>query len=600
MIMAQRLSNIPVDILVHIEEHMDNPVVLLDKFNKVLWTNKKTQSIFPEHFFYGKSIIDLVHFFIQDESTLIQFLSGAYQDMKLHGPVLTFEIKPGTFICYKNIPYDHKLFWITGLESFAVKEKLLNEFEYKRIFHQVFDAIVIYNSDGIVLDVNTAVCEMYKTDREQFIGKNIFSLFPHQNITTATRIWKSFMKTKQLEGLYKFKLSDQEYRYIQFKGRADFAGGNHLGILRDVTNSYLAEKALKKSELQLRTVFNSSIYQIILLDEQFNIITFNQGASSTINQSMALDFEIGRSIWDYFPDSFQHQCIDYQSKFLNGQSLNTDFYVDIAGIQQWYAASLVPALDEKEELKFVSLTLHNITVRKTNEEALKKMNFELDSFVYRASHDLRAPLRSVLGLAQLIDAENNKEQIHKYIVMMEKSIQKLDSFILDLTNFSRNSRLDIVAEEIDFNKLIDEALDNLQFMDKASTLKIIRKFDAELSFYSDPMRLSVILQNLLSNAYKYADKNKSESYLRIQIAKEDNMLVMEFEDNGVGIFEKYIGKLFSMFFRASQDSYGSGLGLYITKQVVEKLGGTIHVKSMYQQGTSFLVRLPYVSNRNVE
>ncbi|HSZ72669.1 MAG TPA: HAMP domain-containing sensor histidine kinase, partial [Cytophagaceae bacterium] len=205
-----------------------------------------------------------------------------------------------------------------------------------------------------------------------------------------------------------------------------------------------------------------------------------------------------------------------------------------------------------------------------------------------------------LGLAQLIDSEDNKLQIHKYVGLMEKSIQKLDTFILDLTNFSRNSRLDVVIEEIDFNRLIDEALDNLQFMDKASKVKIIREFDHKLSFYSDQIRLSVILQNLLSNAFKYADKDKAESFLRIRIVKEGAMLLMEFEDNGIGIIDAYIEKLFSMFFRASQDSYGSGLGLYITKQVVEKLGGTISVRSMYQQGTSFFVKLPYVSGRNLQ
>ncbi|MDF2455287.1 MAG: sensor histidine kinase [Cytophagaceae bacterium] len=597
--MAQKLSHIPIDVLVHIEEHMDDPLVLLDKYNKVLWANKKIHAVLPEHFFHGKSIIDLVHFFIEDEHTLVQFLSGAYQDMKLHGPVLTYEVKPGTFICYKNIPDDHKLFWVTGLENFVSKEPLLDEMEYKRIFHQVFDAILIYNSDGIVMDVNTAVCELYKTNREEFIGKNIFSLFPHQTITDATKIWKDFLKTKQIEGLYKFKLADNEYRYIQFKGRADFAGGNHLGILRDVTNSYLAEKALKKSELQLRTVFNSSIYQILLLDDDFNIITFNQGAFGLIYQQVSLDFGIGRSIWEYFPDIFRKQCEAHKSNFFKGESLNTDFYLDFDNNQQWYAASLVPALDDKGELKFISLTLHNITARKTNEEALKKMNFELDSFVYRASHDLRAPLRSVLGLAQLIDVENNKEQIHKYVGLMEKSIQKLDSFILDLTNFSRNSRLDVIIEEIDFNKLIDEAMDNLQFMDKASQVKIVREFDPKLSFYCDQIRLSVILQNLLSNAFKYADKSKAESFLKIKITREDSSLLLEFEDNGIGIIDTYIDKLFSMFFRASQDSYGSGLGLYITKQVVEKLGGSIHVKSVYQQGTSFFVKLPYVSDRNL-
>jgi signal transduction histidine kinase len=142
-------------------------------------------------------------------------------------------------------------------------------------------------------------------------------------------------------------------------------------------------------------------------------------------------------------------------------------------------------------------------------------------------------------------------------------------------------------------------MDNLQFMDKASQVKIVREFDPKLSFYCDQIRLSVILQNLLSNAFKYADKSKAESFLKIKITREDSSLLLEFEDNGIGIIDTYIDKLFSMFFRASQDSYGSGLGLYITKQVVEKLGGSIHVKSVYQQGTSFFVKLPYVSDRNL-
>lgn len=844
--MSQSIPHIPLDILVHIEEHMGNPMALLDKFNKVLWGNNKLQTLYPQDTLIEKNIIDLVHFFIPDENKLIQFLSGTYQDLELHGPVLSYEVREGVYIHYKNISSEYKLFWITGANAISFVKNPLDELNYKRIVHQIFDAIIIYNSDGMIIDANNMVCEMFETDRDQFIGKNIFSLFPHQTLKDANRFWKEFIKTRSLEGVYKYKFDNGDFKYLQFKGRADFAGGYHLGVLRDVTSSYLAEKALKKSELQLRTVFNSSIYQIILLDKEYRIITFNKEAFSLVGENWYLNFSIGKSIWDYFPALLKNECDSFYVHFLKGKSLNTHFSMKISEEEKWYDASIVPALDEKGDLKFMSLTLHdvtkvkktqlalkeseqkfrrftenspdliyiidlrtydtiyinrdvfigydtstlshildwgkiipsddqkmiteqwnvflaknkfdnleyriinakgttewvsnrfqileldqhgralvllatltvitdkvhaiqalaenqsnlnavlentedliwsmdeqyrfttcntstkqfflayadympqvggylgdvmdkdflsefklcfrlaldgnkinrefvflikdqqhfydfrfnpikgisqeisgvsiiarNITARKLNEEELKKMNFELDSFVYRASHDLRAPLRSVLGLINLIDMEDDKKIVHKYVGLTEKSIQKLDTFILDLTNFSRNSRLDVAKEKIDFHKLLDEVSDNLQFMDNASIVKIEREIDKDLVFYSDPMRLLIIFQNILSNAYKYANKYTEHSYLHITIKKQGDHLWMLFRDNGIGIKPDHIPQLFTMFFRASQLSYGSGLGLYITKQVVEKLGGEIKVESQYNEGTSFFIKLPH-------
>jgi PAS domain S-box-containing protein len=598
--MSQSNPNIPLDILVHLEEHMGRPMALLDKYNKVLWGNNKIQAFYPEGSVVEKTIIDLVHFFIPNETKLIHFLSGSYQDLELHGPVLSYEVKEGVFIHYKNISNGYKLFWISGANEHSFIKDPLNELDYKRIVHQIFDAIVIYNSDGMIIDANNMVIEMFKTERDHFIGKNIFSLFPHQSLKEANRIWKDFMKTRAIDGIYRYNFEDGTFKYLQFKARADFAGGYHLGVLRDVTSSHLAEKALKKSELQLRTVFNSSIYPIILLTGGCEIVTFNQMAANLGAVHHELNFVKGNSIWNHFPYGLKQYCEVAFPQFLAGKDLNTHFTLSDGNILRQYDLSAVPALDDKGVLKFICVTLNDVTevhlaqlALEEGAQELKKMNFELDSFVYRASHDLRAPLRSVLGLINLIDQENDRQEIHKYVRMTEKSIQKLDTFILDLTNFSRNSRLNVSTEKIDFDKLLDEVQDNLQFMDNASAVHLKRSIDASLEVYSDPMRMSIIFQNILSNAYKYANKYSGNSRLHIDIKKVEDQLWLRFEDNGIGIKPDHIPQLFSMFFRASQLSYGSGLGLYITKQVVEKLGGEITVASVYNEGSTFLIKLPY-------
>ena len=224
---------------------------------------------------------------------------------------------------------------------------------------------------------------------------------------------------------------------------------------------------------------------------------------------------------------------------------------------------------------------------------MKKTNFELDSFVYRASHDLRAPLRSVLGLLNLIKIETNEDQKSVYVNLAEKSINKLDSFILDLTNFSRNTRLEIKKEKIDFEAVIAESIENLKYMENADNVKSIIEISENEPYLSDPGRMAILFQNLISNAIKY-QRPYIDSFVKIKIIVNESGAAIEVSDNGKGISSEYLNKIFEMFFRASEDSYGSGLGLYITKQVVEKLQGKIEVESQFNEGTTFKVWLPHL------
>lgn len=250
-------------------------------------------------------------------------------------------------------------------------------------------------------------------------------------------------------------------------------------------------------------------------------------------------------------------------------------------------------------MRGLTIFARDITHQKRSEDLLKqqneeliKINSELDRFVYSASHDLRAPLMSVKGLLNMIRRDPEKGNTNHYLELIDKSVHKLDSFISDIINYSRNSRMDIMPKEISFYELLQESIDSLKFMEGAEKVRSIRNIQIFAPFYSDYSRLQIIFNNIITNAVRYRDSWKEDSYLKIDISADHEKAVIIFSDNGIGIAEEYQDKIFKMFFRANADSKGSGLGLYIVKSAVEKLNGSITVNSKIGEGTAFMIEVP--------
>ncbi|MDW7693264.1 two-component regulator propeller domain-containing protein [Flammeovirgaceae bacterium SG7u.111] len=226
-------------------------------------------------------------------------------------------------------------------------------------------------------------------------------------------------------------------------------------------------------------------------------------------------------------------------------------------------------------------------------EELKKSNKELDNFVYRVSHDIRAPLSSVMGLVNILENEKDPGQIPTYLKLIDQSVKKLDVFVGDILDYSRNTRMELVKEPIDFPVLFSEVIDDLQYMEKASHLNIdICHLSEPFEYESDPKRLKIVFRNLISNAIKYQNMFINDSYLKVEFEKQESELVMTFSDNGIGIEENKIRQVFNMFFKASEISVGSGIGLYIVKETMDKLEGKITVSSEINTGTTFVISLP--------
>ncbi|UZR98107.1 sensor histidine kinase [Chondrinema litorale] len=251
----------------------------------------------------------------------------------------------------------------------------------------------------------------------------------------------------------------------------------------------------------------------------------------------------------------------------------------------------------EESYKEISKINENLEVKVEARTAdLKKSNQELDNFVYRVSHDIRAPLSSVMGLVKLMEIEVDPIKLKEYLQMTDTSIRKLDGFVRDILDYSRNSRVAVKVEEIDFAHIIANTLEDLQYMQNAAKLEVIKEYEFEEQFYNDSSRINTIFRNLLSNAIKYQNPKKENPFLLIKVVVKNSMANIEIKDNGIGISEEYLEKVFEMFFRASEISVGSGIGLYIVKEAIDKLGGKISLESEFNKGTTFSLTLPNLLN----
>lgn len=224
-------------------------------------------------------------------------------------------------------------------------------------------------------------------------------------------------------------------------------------------------------------------------------------------------------------------------------------------------------------------------------EALKKANAELDRFVYSASHDLRAPLTSMLGLIMIAQKTNDPKEVIEILNRLSTRIYQLDVFIHEIIDISRNSRLEVEKKSISVNRLVREVADQLQYLKSEKTI-VQLNIDPELMLLTDLSRFKVIVSNLLGNALKYVDKAKPEQHVVLEAYYSHHVFVFSVTDNGMGIDPQFHDKIFSMFFRAHDESQGSGLGLYIVKEAIDKLGGSIEVHSAPGQGSTFTVRIP--------
>jgi two-component system sensor histidine kinase/response regulator len=249
----------------------------------------------------------------------------------------------------------------------------------------------------------------------------------------------------------------------------------------------------------------------------------------------------------------------------------------------WKDADILAAINEANKF-YVSNSL--LAVK--NEELQRAYN-ELDKFSYSVTHDMRGPLLSILGAVEAAQHMDDISEIRKMLLMMKESVRNLDDFIQSIHDYYNLNRGELEIQEIDFKEIVNEQTRIFNFTYLMSDVRFETTIEQKETFRGDEISIKLILNNLLSNAFKYQKKENKDKLVELKILVENGKAIIEVKDNGVGIDQNYIGDIFNMFFRASSQEVGSGFGLYNVKAAVTKLNGKITVDSEINKGTCFQV-----------
>jgi hypothetical protein len=224
---------------------------------------------------------------------------------------------------------------------------------------------------------------------------------------------------------------------------------------------------------------------------------------------------------------------------------------------------------------------------------LKETIDDLETFIYKTSHDVRAPIATTLGLINVASEElKHNEAAISYFNLIKQQTSLLDNILYKLLETTKIRQGEKTIQLIDFENEIEDVINFFAHMDEFKPIKFETSLLIEQKFYTDKTLLVTLLQNLIHNAIKYQKEGNKHSKIKITVVDTKGGITINVEDNGIGIADEYQKDVFKMFFRATTKANGSGLGLYTVKHCVKKLGGHIDLISKEKIGTIFTIYIP--------
>jgi len=400
------------------------------------------------------------------------------------------------------------------------------------------------------------------------------------------------------------KLTDKYLNFLYQAHRNN--NGDIDGILFfavDVTEQVLSRLKIEESVRLYRKLIRELPVAAYSCDAQGRIEIYNKAAALLWGREP----EIGKEMWcgshnvlSAKGKPIPHEMCPMAVALGEGRTVSgTEIIVEREnGERRNILPHAVPYFNSAQEITGAVTVLTDITDTKKSalslqqqNDMLLKANRELDRFVYSVSHDLRSPLTSILGIASFIESESAEPETIAHIKMIKESINRLDGFIRKILSYSKNNRTNLELEPINPTKEVQRIVDALQNMVPGNDIDFNVEIEEKSILCCDKMRFRAIVENLISNAIKYHDPMVKNKFVKIVGRVTKKAFHFSVSDNGIGIDPQYHDRIFDMFFRISSSSEGSGIGLYIVKDMVEKLDGSIKVDTTPDSLTVFNVKI---------
>jgi len=403
--------------------------------------------------------------------------------------------------------------------------------------------------------------------------------------------------------VHRLKFPDGRIKYVHEQGENfyDELGEpvRTVGTVHDITQQKEAEILLQKNEQKFAQVVENISDGIMIRNSSGKIIYSNKRFLELfcLEESDVTELNFLELVAD------EHKAMMLENHLRRFSGAKVPWSYEFMGVRKdgqkrWFDVRVTQTID-KGKTETVQAIVRDITERKQAEDVLenqnrelKKINSELDRFVYSTSHDLRSPLLSILGLIDLCEDSQEASEISIYLGMMRTSVVRMDNTIKEILVYSRNSRMELVYELLDIRSITLAHIESILHMHGAKNISFVINIDDQAPFISDKLRVGAIINNLISNAVKYQRNEEEKPFVKFTFTADDEEGIITVEDNGEGIADDHVKKVFQMFYRHSEKSEGSGLGLYICKEIIDKMGGSIELISKSGIGSIFIVRLP--------
>jgi len=507
---------------------------------------------------------------------------------------------------------------IGTLQDITEKKILENDLQSTRqkkesILQNLFNAYLSYDViNNKVLFSNLAFQKVFedtplqnKTSEASFL-----SLISDEDKTGAYTLLRKLAKGQTASYNFRIRLNNGGFRWLESRLVPTLGQDGRLTQIELIANDITAYKQADKRISDVKNDFQKQLFSV----GEVVMVTTEKLQLTYVSENIS-------RLLGYLPDEIMGSALQ---RFAH--------YEDHAGLVEFYK-NLVPGNSDENRLSFrfihkngsdvwVECAAHNMTANpliggiiirvrditffKEYEEELmstvndlKIANTNLEDFVSVVSHDLRAPLSSMQGILDLIDLKEDSTAFSEELNYLRDSIVKLDSFIIDLLNYSKCTKTELKPESICLEKLLDETTNYLKFIN-AQNIKVQFRKNVKngVPFFSDPKMINIILNNLISNAIRYSNPKADVPFVEVKINANDVDARIEVIDNGIGISREYQEKVFDMFYRVTDDNNGTGMGLHLVKLAVEKLSGEISLESENNVGSKFSITIPNMLNNH--
>jgi PAS domain S-box-containing protein len=474
---------------------------------------------------------------------------------------------------------------------------------YKAIAQSLRKGIIIVDNQDTILFVNRQLSELVGYEENYLVGKKASGILLGKKVAG---LMKSKIRNRkkgvseEYEISVRTKSGDEIELNIYAAPLYDKEGKiwGSIGFHNDISR-------IKKYQVELEETLNQRNKLISNIREAFfsidiinrKHILLSEAHEDVYGYSIA-DFHKNPNLWfDVIHPDDKALVREGMARLAKGEITSDEHrIIRKDGSIIWVEGKVTPTLNESGELIRLDGVVANISKRKEAERRLQEKISDLNTFIYKASHDLGAPLATMLGLINLSDIRNNDPEVSQYLNLLRASLDKMNILLKDLVSSVSITEDKLIVESVDFKAMIEHIHQSQKFAPEFKNMQFTADVKDPILIQTDRRFIYPILSNLIMNAVKYRN-SENNSFIHVSVQESTNGIIMEVADNGIGIPEKLHDKVFDMFYRGTQISTGSGLGLYIVKTAVQKLGGKIEMKSREKIGTTFAVHLPALKSQ---